>query len=28
MSDNTPSVPTDAATLPGGGSMPLLGFGT
>ncbi len=28
MSDNTPSVPTDAADLPGGGSMPLLGFGT
>ena len=28
MSDSPTSVPTDAATLPGGGRMPLLGFGT
>lgn len=28
MTTDTPTVPTDATTLPGGGSMPLLGFGT
>ena len=28
MTDHAPTVPTDVAALPGGGSMPLLGFGT